>query len=283
MLDSKGAEVAGKGLTTDFALVEKGYDPTQVDEYLAGQMLQLREQFDSATARVTELEEALTAASEREDAIQLTMMAATKARDELLDKARANAAAIVGEARRDSFVLMTESRKEADCTIEDGRAMLAEARTEALGVVNEAEQETERLIADRRAALAKLHTEYEAESAALIDRINTLRSISDDMVAKAAPATEPSPPPRTPPTKDEERTADVSQTTNEPAPKDASEAPTAERIRESFSGRRSAKLPRIGEEAGRSALAAANAMRAHLTHELDDSNMEEDDLAARTA
>jgi len=275
--------VAGKSLTTDFPLVEKGYDPTQVDEYLASQMLQLREQFDSATGRVTELEADLAAAREREDAIQLTMMAATRARDELLDKARDDADTIIGEARREAFVLVTESRKDADRTIEDGKAMVVEARTEALGVVNEAEQETERLMTARQADLDKLHAEYEAESAALIDRIHTLRSISDDLTAKSAPAAQPTPTPEAPPTKNEARTADVSRTTNEPAPKDASEAPTAERIRESFSGRRSAKLPRIGEEAGRSALAAANAMRAHLTHEPDDSDTDEDDLAARTA
>ncbi len=275
--------MAGKGLTTDFPLVEKGYDPTQVDEYLASQMLQLREQVDSASTRVAELETELAAAREREDAIQLTMMAATRARNELLDKAKDDAEVMVAEARRESFVLMTESRKDADRTIEEGKAMVADARTEALGVVNEAEQETERLMAARQVALDKLHTEYEAEGAALIDRINTRRPISDDMVAKAAPAAEPAPAPQAPPTEDEVRTADVSQTENEPAPKDASEAPTAERIRESFSGRRSAKLPRIGEEAGRSALAAANAMRAHLTHEPDDSDSDEGDLAARTA
>ena len=65
---------------------------------------------------------------------------------------------------------------------------------------------------------------------------------------------------------------------------DRSAAPSAQKIRESFSGRRSAKLPRIGEEAGRNALAAATAMRSHLTHEPDDSDQPgDDDLAVRTA
>ncbi len=48
-------KVTGMGLTTDFPLVEKGYDPNEVDEYLATQMLQLRKQVDTATARVSEL------------------------------------------------------------------------------------------------------------------------------------------------------------------------------------------------------------------------------------
>jgi cell division septum initiation protein DivIVA len=269
------------GHTTDFPLVEKGYDPSEVDEYLATQMLQLREQLESATARIVELEDDLDAAKGREDAIQLTMMAATKARDELLNQAQDDAKQIIGDARRVAFVLMTESRTDADRGIAEGRALVDVARSEALSVVTDAEAETTRLVAERQEALAKMRQEYEAESAVLIDRINTLRSIADDVASKtAAPAAAP----LDPPSPNEGRTADAPQATNEPDRDDEGEAPIADRIRESFSGRRSAKLPRIGEEAGRSALAAASAMRAHLTHEPDESDSADgEDLAVRTA
>jgi cell division septum initiation protein DivIVA len=267
------------GQTTEFPLVEQGYDPSEVDQYLATQMLELREQLEAAAARIVELETDLDAAKEREDAIQLTMMAATKARDELLDKAREDAAQIVGDARRVAFALMTESRTDADNAIAEGKVLVDVARTEALSVVNDAEEETNRLIAERQELLAKMREDYEAESAVLIDRINTLRSIADDLAAKTA-----TPTPNDLPSPNEGRTVDAPQATNEPDHEDDGEAPIADRIRESFSGRRSAKLPRIGEEAGRSALAAATAMRAHLTHEPDDPDSAgEEDLAVRTA
>jgi cell division septum initiation protein DivIVA len=303
VLDStKGADVPGKGPTTDFPLVEQGYDPNQVDEYLANQMLQLRGQADTAAARVRELEAELAAAKEREDAIQLTMVAATKARDELLAKAREDADEIFANARREAFMTMTEARKDSETTVAEGKQIVEEARREALNIVNEAEEETKRLVAEREAALAKLRTDYEAESATLIDRINTLRAISDDLLAKtvassrpaaptapqpAAPAPAPTaaaaPTPQDPPPPNEGRTAsDASQAEDMPDHDTDGDTPIADRIRGSFSGRRSAKLPRIGEEAGRSALAAATAMRAHLSHEPDESESDEG-LAVRTA
>ena len=271
--------MSGKGLTTDFPLVEKGYDPSKVDEYLATQMLELRQQIDAAARRIVELENELDAAKEREDAIQLTMMAATKARDELLANAEGDAKEIVADARRVAFALMTESRKDADNAIAESKVLVDVARTEALSVVNDAEEETKRLIAEREQKLAKLHAEYEAESAALIDRINTLRSLADDLSAKTAP-----PASEDPPSSNEGRTVDAPQAGNVPDHEDDGDAPNADRIRGSFSGRRSAKLPRIGEEAGRSALAAATAMRAHMNHEPEDSAPADDaDLTVRSA
>ena len=210
------------------------------------------------------------------------MMVATKARDELIEKARAEAEEIVGDARRVAFALMTESRHDADRTIAEGKVLVDVARKEALSVVNDAEEETARLIAERKEALAKLRADYEAESSMLIDRINTLRSLADDIAAKtdtAVPAT-----PSDLPSPNEGRTADASKTEDVPDHEEEGEAPIADRIRGSFSGRRSAKLPRIGEEAGRSALAAATAMRAHLSHEPEEPvPAGEDDLAVRTA
>jgi cell division septum initiation protein DivIVA len=273
--------VSGTGHTTDFQVVEQGYDPSQVDQYLATQMLQLREQLDTATTRIAELEAELAAAREREDAIQLTMVAATKARDELLQQAKADAAEIVGAARREAFALTTETSQEADRAIVESKGILTEARRHALSIVDDAEEETKRLIGERQQALVQLHAHYEAESTTLIDRINTLRKIADDLTARTAPP--PTTSPDSPPA-NEGRTADASRAENTPNHESAGDAPIADRIRGSFSGRRSVKLPRIGEEAGRSALAAANAMRAHLSHEPDESGTpDDDDLAVRSA
>ena len=270
--------MSGEGLTTDFPVVEQGYDPNKVDEYLATQMLQLREEADAARNRISELEGELSLAREAQDALQMTMVLAKRAGDELLTNAKTEADEILSEARREAFVLMTEARSDAEGSMGEGKAIIAAAREEALSVVNDVEAETARLIAERDEALNKLREEYEAESSMLIDRINTLRSIADDIDARNTPA-----PPETS-SPEEERTADAPQTEPEASHDDDGDAPVADRIRESFSGRRSAKLPRIGEEAGRSALAAATAMRAHLTNEPDDSGENgDDDLAVRTA
>jgi cell division septum initiation protein DivIVA len=284
--------VSGDRLPTDFPLVDQGYDPGRVDEYIANQMLQLRNEVDTARKRIAELEAQLALDKEAEEALKMTMVIAKRASDEMLANARSEADEIVSSARREAFGIMTEARNDAETSIGEGKAIVAAARDEALNVVTEVEAETERMIAARNAALQKMRDDYEAESSQLIDRINTLRSIAADLEARSyAPPPSPPPPPPPVPSQDppspnaEGRTAAVSEPENAPNRGNDGDAPSADRIRESFSGRRSAKLPRIGEEAGRSALAAATAMRAHLTHEPDDSdnNDGDDDLAVRTA
>ncbi len=278
--------MAGEVSTTDFPLVEQGYDPGQVDQYLATQMLQLREEPDAAKLRITELETQVAASKEAEDALQLTMVMATRARNEMLAEAQTHADEIIGDARRHAFILMKEASNDADGTVDEGKAIITAAREEALSVITDVEEETARLIAQRNADLAKLRADYEAESTTLMDRINTLRSIADDVAGKVGEPLSSSTPQDRPSTPIEGRTADsATQATNVPAHEvEESDTPIADKIRGSFSGRRSAKLPRIGEEAGRSALAAATAMRAHMTHEPDDSAPADDsDLAARTA
>lgn len=290
--------MSGERLTTDFPLVEQGYDPGRVDEYLATQMLQLRTELDAARNRIKDLESELALGREAEEALKMTMVVAKRASDEIIANARAQAEEMVSAARREAFSLMTEIRDDADSSITEGKAIIGAARDEALRVITEVEAETERLIDDRNSKLQQLREEYEAESSILIDRINTLRSIASDIEARTARAGQspaprapstPTPPPSpsldqpSPPA--EGRTAVASQPESRTNRDEDGDTATAARIRESFSGRRSAKLPRIGEEAGRSALAAASAMRAHMTHEPDDSEDSpgDDDLAVRTA
>lgn len=290
--------MSGERLTNEFPLVEQGYDPGRVDEYLANQMLHLRTEVDTARKRIAELEQELALGREAEDGLRMTMVIAKRASDEMLAEARAEANDLISRARREAFSLMTEARDDADNSIGEGKALIGTARDEALRLVEEVQAETERLIAERTQKLARLREAYEAESSVLIDRINTLRSIATDLEAKPAaqpttspPPTSPPPPPPNPVSQGqpsptvEGRTAVASEPERDTDRDPEGDTPTAQRIRESFSGRRSAKLPRIGEEAGRSALAAASAMRAHMTHEPDDSGDDtgDDDLAVRTA
>ena len=84
-------------------------------------MLQLRKQVDSANARISELESELEAAVSREYAVRLTILAATWTRDELIEHAESDAKSIVGEARREALMLTTETRKETDRLLGEGK------------------------------------------------------------------------------------------------------------------------------------------------------------------
>ena len=242
--------MSGDGLTTDFPLVEQGYDPNQVDQYLATQMLQLREEAEVARNRITELEGKLSLAKEAEEALQLTMVMAKRAATELLEQAKVEADEILSEARREAFVLMTEARTDTDSSVVEGKAIIAAARDEALSIISDVESETARLIAERDAELAKLREQYESESSSLIDRINTLRAIADDVEAKttgkSVPAA-PTPPPTAPelpsPT-NEGRTADTPRKVLRQAPpRFANRSPAAARQNSRDSAKKPAAAP----------------------------------------
>ena len=167
------------------------------------------------------------------------------------------------------------------------KANVAAAPEEALSSVAEVEAETALLSDEPDAALHPRREQAEAESATLLARITTLRAIADDLEAKELTPSNPPPTPPTPPSPPSSTsgggTADAPQAKTDSNHQDGA-APSAEKIRESFSGRRSAKLPRIGEEAGRNAIAAATAMRAQLSPEPTQSNnKDQEDIAVRTA
>jgi hypothetical protein len=117
--------------------------------------------------------------------------------------------------------------------------------------------------------------ELEAEHQALSDRVSTLRTLADQLedrfAALAAPTAETAAP--------EEKAQDAMPTKDSPTPKtssptidhmpsaahpsdnDESTEPEATEERDSFYNRRSANLPRIGEEGGRSAIDMTRSMR----------------------
>ncbi len=80
--------MSGERLTTDFPLVEQGYDPGHVDEYLATQMLQLRTELDTARNRIKELEAELALDREAEEALKMTMVVAKRVSDEIIANAK---------------------------------------------------------------------------------------------------------------------------------------------------------------------------------------------------
>ena len=67
-----------------FSTSRRGYAPEEVDEYLLSYVSPLEEEMDAARAQVLSLEAELEAARDRDEAMQVTLLAATKTKDEFV-------------------------------------------------------------------------------------------------------------------------------------------------------------------------------------------------------
>ena len=202
---------------------------------------------------------------------------------------------LLAKARYDAFRLMTEARDEAETILDEARAEAAgtkkAAELTAASRAERAEEESNKIIESAReeaaAIVARAHRtageqessedgdQLEAEHKALSERVSTLRvlasQLEDRFAALAATAGSPAPDPAstpTPPTAESQDRAapaiDYSPAV-EPKPKDEATTPAAESDdRQSFYNRRSANLPRLGEDGGRSALNMTRMMREAL-------------------
>lgn len=263
-----------------------------------------------------------------EGAAEASRAEATKEAEQIVAEAREQATAILSEARREAFRLVTEARQDAENTaaeaqsnagaiLKNAESVLSTARRDAISLIDEVKEESEQLIAERNQALAQMRADYETENADLLARISELRAIASDLesrlsavihpreaqaVAEPEPAAadEPAPPPppkpntkpaspaASDPTEDDTASIEISLGAPTANPETEEIAPQAS-PRGSFYSRRSAKLPRIGPDAGRNAIAAINAMRAHAKDadaedtEEEPSPEDKEGLAARTA
>lgn len=192
---------AGKS-KKEFRLVRRGYDPEQVDRHLRNHAALRDKTLEDALADVGRLERELEKGRRREEAVHLTLVAATKTKKELLIaaqreldqsavQARREADRILGEARREAFRLVTEANAEAAGNIAEARSRaeldaapgdvreaaeaeaapirseaehhLTAARTEALAVIAQVKEDTERLVVERTQELARVGAELDKE------------------------------------------------------------------------------------------------------------------------
>lgn len=186
---------------------------------------------------------------------------------------------ILARARYEAFGLVTEARKEAESIIDD-------AKSEAAEIVREAEMTAESIrdaarinASETRAASAieidpekqAAVEQLEAEHAELTERVGSLREIADQLEQRFAALVETTPTPTT----DVAETEDVSTAPvldyqpsvplAEPVDQHAEKADQpAKGEKGSFYSRRSAKLPSIGESAGKSALDMMRSIRATI-------------------
>lgn len=187
---------------------------------------------------------------------------------------------ILAKARYDAFRLMTDARKEAEEILED-------ARSEAAGIVRDAEMQAESIVdaahvqaaevaraapepdpgSDTAEAVASLEQEHEE----LTQRVSSLRELADQLeerfaaLAETANASQPSIEGTPRPVLDYSPSVpheDPADAPEEPSPPVREAGPVADGVeRGSFYSRRSAKLPRIGDAGGKSALDMMRAIR----------------------
>ena len=119
-----------------FPIAKRGYDPHAVEAFLDVAAADNDRMLNEAAARIAALESELEEAKRQEEAVHLTILAATKAKDDMLEAARHQAAEfvakgrkegdrIVTDARMQAFQLVTGARKEAETIVGEARAEAA--------------------------------------------------------------------------------------------------------------------------------------------------------------
>jgi len=135
-----------------FPTAKRGYDAASVDGHLDHLDTTHQIELKALRAEVTTLQSALAEAKMREEAVHLTLVAATKTRDEMVAGAQAKvdeatatataaAEAVLNDGKFEAFRLVTDARTDAD-------TILAEARSRAEEALPEARAHAEQLVAD---------------------------------------------------------------------------------------------------------------------------------------
>ena len=311
-----------------FPIAKRGYEPQSVEAHLDEVAVDHDRMLDEAAARIAALEVELEESRKQEEAVHLTILAATKTKEDMLEAARHQAAEFAANGRKEGDRIVTDARMQAFQLVtgarEEAGTIVREARAEAAAVsrVDEDTPIPDQGPSERELALQQRIEEMQQVVAAMELELSRRPvpggSSSSDSVGSAAPgvnekesiaatgadqappeterAEDLAPPEPTPehieivvtdeapaepvvdtPNEDTEIAVDdvaVSVDSAEGLP-EATSSPhedgsiTDERkpeaVRRSFYSRRSAKLPRIGAEGGRDAMAAVAGLRANVT------------------
>ena len=265
-----------------YPTVRQGYDPTLVESDLAAMERAHETVVDDAAAKIAALEQALAIVNDRRG-----------------PEAGDPSDQIIADARKEAFKLITEARKEAGAVVAEARSQTEKAEQPAApGAIESLRAEELRLearIIELQSTLTGLEigirsltglvegqqqpTPTSLESApSTIEYAPTPTQIElqpppDNsgengggvlLEPLLTPQQKQSPPPPPPPLEPEPAAAvQVDDLTVEVNDSHA-QAPAPDGGRPSFYSRRSAQLPHIGAEAGRSAIAAATDLRATM-------------------
>ena len=203
-----------------FPIAKRGYDPHAVEAFLDVAAADNDRMLNEAATRIAALESALEEAKRQEEAVHLTILAATEAKDDMLEAARHQAAEltangrkegdrIVTDARMQAFQLVTGARKEAESVVSEARSEAAsiarvdgEADVSASGPTEREKalqgriDEMQQVVAAMEAELSSRPTAAEAEAA--LAEANTVDEaaarVADNVEGPSTPATGPTTP-----------------------------------------------------------------------------------------
>jgi cell division septum initiation protein DivIVA len=310
-----------------FPIVKRGYDPAVVESHLTTLIGENDATLDEAAAQIAALQTELEESQKHEEAVHLTILAATKTKEDMLevaqrqaDEARAagrtKGDSIITDARMQAFQVVTEARKEADGIVAEARSEAGALMRSVEETVSAADRPSERetslqaRIEEMQNVIAAMESELhsrppasdasetedtapdeggeapsaettvipvdfgatdEADEPDEADDSPTefIESVVEEDIEIVMSDTTPLAPPDEPESVDEtDNTGGVEESPDDASPVDdgsITDDRDPDAVRRSFYSRRSAKLPRIGVEAGRGAMAAAAGLRAGLT------------------
>jgi len=314
-----------KSTNDRFPIVKRGYDPEMVESHLSTIADENDRILDEAAAQIAALETELEESRKHEEAVHLTILAATKTKENMLavaqgqaDEARAigrkQGDGIITDARMQAFQVVTEARKEADGIVAEARSEAAalvrsiEASVPAANAPSEREIALQQRVEEMQNVIAAMESELHTRPHASRTAESANSHVEEDLVAppiidvtvipvelgatdEEAPDAEPTAIFTSSETEEHIEIVvtdtaaivpvDEPESMVESADVDDADPPldtlrstddgsitddrTTDGVRLSFYSRRSAKLPRIGVEAGRGAMAAVAGLRTGVT------------------
>lgn len=151
----------------EFETVRRGgYDADQVDEFMrhvTARALELEEQITAAHSKINALQRQIDGTKEAESAVGIAFLAAADAKHHLIEDAEKRATEIIDRARRESETIrapdpeMLAMRSEAKKILEEAKRRYESADTEAEDLLRAARKQAERTVAEaRRDAIAAI-------------------------------------------------------------------------------------------------------------------------------
>ncbi|MDJ0960547.1 MAG: DivIVA domain-containing protein [Acidimicrobiia bacterium] len=162
----------------DFPVVRRGYDMNEVDRFLTNYGTIWEAKLQEATARIARLEAELEEAKRREEAVHLTLVTATRTKEELMEaaqrdlsdatgNAREQAEKILSEAKFEAFRLVTEANKDAEQIIDQARSD-ADRAHEQTAALNDANASADEIRAAAQAEAEQIRAEAAADAEARV-------------------------------------------------------------------------------------------------------------------
>lgn len=251
-------------------IVRRGIDPDALADYLDDLIARSDAALSNANARIADLEAALSHATEREEAVQMTYAAATKTKQELVDAAEREierkragaeeeAAQIVADSRTEALILLNNAKAEADRLVEiageesralqqktaERRRTLSQRVTKVTDTVSSLEEQLRKIAEGALDHTGALKAEIEQDLARYPD---LSASDSAPPPAKASVPRTESAPPTPPPAVDQVPVEQLAPT--KPRPSTEQSAPPPRRVSEQQS-QSAAPAPRRDEPAAR--------------------------------